>query len=98
MAAMGHDPIGVLERPTALPGLSALRAGPDRYINTNERPPPSVADAAADPDLVQTVFEVAGSFGWTEGRLAGSRWTDWLPPVPTSFPPPLPPRTRALPG
>ena len=56
----------------ALPAMTALRGNTDRYVVTGERPPPSIADAAADPELVPVVAEVAGTFGWTEGRLAGT--------------------------
>jgi predicted phosphodiesterase len=96
IVALGHDPLGVLERVAALPALSALRGNTDRYVLTNERPPPSIADAAGRPELVRVVAEVAGSFGWTEGRLAGSRWVDWLDALPTQFRRHLPDGTRVL--
>jgi predicted phosphodiesterase len=96
IVAMGYDPVGVLERIDALPVVSALRGNTDRYILTGERPPPSLADAAADPELVRVVSEVAGSFGWTEGRLAGSPWIDWLRALPTQFRRTLPDGTRVL--
>ena len=96
IVALGFDPVGVLERIHALPGVSALRGNTDRYVLTGERPPPSIADAAADAALVPVVSEVAGSFGWTEGRLAGSPWIDWLRALPTDFRRTLPDGTRVL--
>ena len=96
IVALGHDPIGVLERLHALPAMIALRGNTDRYVVTGERPPPSIEDAATDPELVRTVAEVAGSFGWTEGRLAGTRWIDWLRDLPTHFRRTLPDGTRVL--
>jgi predicted phosphodiesterase len=96
IVALGHDPVGVLERIAALPGLSVLRGNTDRYVLTSERPPPSFADAAADPNLVPVVAEIAGSFAWTQGRLADSRWTDWLTELPETFRRTLPDGTRVL--
>jgi len=96
IVALGHDPVGVLERLHDLPSMTALRGNTDRYVVTGERPPPSIEEAAADPELVRVVAEVAGSFGWTEGRLAGSRWVDWLRELPTHFRRTLPDGTRVL--
>jgi predicted phosphodiesterase len=96
IVALGPDPIGVLERIHALPAMTALRGNTDRYVVTGERPPPSIADAIADADLVPIVAEVAGSFAWTAGRLAGSRWTESLADLPTEFRRTLPDGTRVL--
>jgi predicted phosphodiesterase len=96
IVALGHDPVGVLERLHDLAALSALRGNTDRYVVTGERPPPSLADAAGNPELVPIVAEVAGSFGWTEGRLAGTPWVDWLDGLPAQLRRTLPDGTRVL--
>jgi predicted phosphodiesterase len=96
IVALGHDPVGVLDRLHALPSMTALRGNTDRYVVTGERPPPSTEEAIADPALVRVVAEVAGSFGWTEGRLAGSTWIEWLARLPTHFRRTLPDGTRVL--
>ena len=96
IVAMGHDPVGLLERLHALPAMTALRGNTDRYVLTGERPSPSLADALADPDLVPVLAEVAGSFAWTEGRLAGTPWNEWLAGLPTHFRRTLPDGTRVL--
>jgi len=96
LAAMGHDPVGTLERLAELPGLSALRGNTDRYIVTGERPPPSLDDARRDPDMIPVIAEVAGSFAWSEGRLAETPWIGWLRDLPTSFRRTLPDGTRVL--
>jgi predicted phosphodiesterase len=96
IVAMGPDPIGVLDRIAAFPTVSVLRGNTDRYVLTGERPPPSVADAAADPDLVPVVAEIAGSFAWTEGCIADSPWVQWLTELPLTFRRTLPDGTRVL--
>jgi diadenosine tetraphosphatase ApaH/serine/threonine PP2A family protein phosphatase len=45
---------------------------------------------------VPVIAEVAGTFGWTEGRLAGTRWMQWLADLPTQFRRSLPDGTRVL--
>lgn len=96
IVALGHDPVGVLERLHALPAMTALRGNTDRYVVTGERPPPSIADAVEDPELVLVVAEVAGTFAWTEGQLAGTQWREWLAGLPTRFRRTLPDGTRVL--
>ena len=43
LVALGHDPIGVVERLASLPGLSLVRGNTDRYVVTGDRPPPTTA-------------------------------------------------------
>jgi hypothetical protein len=40
LAAIGYDPVGVLERLVALPNVQFARGNTDRYLVTGERPPP----------------------------------------------------------
>ena len=96
LVALGPDPVGVVERLVALPSLSVLRGNTDRYVVTGERPPPSLAEAAADPELVRVIMEVAGSFAWTAGYMAAAGLTDWLDALPARFTRTLPDGTRVL--
>jgi predicted phosphodiesterase len=96
LAAIGHDPIAVMERLAALPNARFARGNTDRYLVTGERPPPSVKQAQADPRLVPQVIEVAQSFAWTQGRLAGTRWLNWLSALPLEQRLTLPDGTRLL--
>jgi predicted phosphodiesterase len=96
IVALGHDPVGVLERLTALPKPMFIRGNTDRYVVTGERPPPSEHDAIADPALVPVIAEVAGSFGWTAGYLAATGWIEWLAALPTEHRRTLPDGTRVL--
>lgn len=44
-SALGHGPVDVLERVTALPNVSFTRGNTDRYIITGERPGPTLEEA-----------------------------------------------------
>ena len=52
LVAVGHDPVGVLERLTALPNVQYVRGNTDRYVVSGDRPPLTLADAAANPSLI----------------------------------------------
>ncbi len=96
LVALGHDPIGTLDRITTLPGVEIIRGNTDRYIVSGERPPPSPDDAARDPRLVPVVAEIAASFAWTAGCVSAGGWTPWLEALPTEVRGTLPDGTRLL--
>ncbi len=96
LVALGHDPIGVVERLASLPGLSLVRGNTDRYVVTGDRPPPTTAETIADPALVPVITEVAGSFAWTAGCMSAAGLVPWLDAPPTHFRRTLPDGTRAL--
>jgi len=95
LVALGHDPVGVLERISVLPGV-VIRGNTDRYVLTGERPPPRAEDAARDPSLAPVVAEVAGSFAWTVERVTAGGWTGWLERLPREVRTTLPDGTRLL--
>ena len=82
LAAIGPEPASVLERMAALDSARFVRGNTDRYTVTGERPPPSVADARADPDLVPLLADIEASFAWTKGYLSGRGWLGWLEALP----------------
>jgi predicted phosphodiesterase len=96
LVALGPDPVGVLERLTALPNPMFIRGNTDRYVVTGERPPPTPAAVRADPDLVPVAVEIAGSFAWTAGCLTATGWTEWIAALPTEHRRVLPDGTRVL--
>jgi predicted phosphodiesterase len=96
LVALGHDPVGVVERISSLPAARVIRGNTDRYVVTGERPPPAVQEAMTDPDLVPIVAEVAASFAWTAGCMTVSGWTAWLADLPTEHRSTLPDGTRVL--
>lgn len=96
LVAIGYDPVGVLERLCALPGLRVLRGNTERYVLTGDRPPPTESDARHDPRLMPQLIEVARSFAWTNGFLSAAGWTDWLESLPAHLRAQLPDGTRLL--
>jgi predicted phosphodiesterase len=96
LVALGPDPVGVVERLRALPRVSLLRGNTDRYVVTGERPPPTLAAAVADPELVPILAEVAGSFAWTAGYMQAAELIPWLEGLPLRFTRTLPDGTRVL--
>lgn len=96
LVALGPDPIGVLERLTALPRVHYTRGNTDRYIVSGERPRPSLDDVRADPSLLPTLIEIAGSFAWTQGAVTAGGWLEWLKTQPLELSLTLPDGTRVL--
>jgi predicted phosphodiesterase len=96
LAAIGHDPVGALERLVPLPGVRFVRGNTDRYVVTGDRPRPHLADAQQDPSLVPLLVEVANTFAWAQGALATNGWLDWLAALPLEDRFELPDGTRVL--
>src|SRR5688572_21341397 len=96
LVALGPDPIGVLERLAALPNLQCVRGNTDRYVCSGDRPPPTAADVGANPGLLPTLVEVAGTFAWTQGAVTAAGWLAWLKGLPLELPAVLPDGARFL--
>ena len=96
LVALGHDPVGVLERLVALPEVRYVRGNTDRYVVVGDRPPPTFADVAADPRRIATLVEIAGTFAWTQGALSVTGWLDWLQRLPLELHITLPDGTDLL--
>jgi predicted phosphodiesterase len=96
LCAIGYDPVGVLERITALPNATVIRGNADRYVTTGERPPPTLEQTIETPALISIFADVAGSFGWTQGYLEARGWLDWLKKLPLENRLVLPDGTRVL--
>jgi predicted phosphodiesterase len=82
LVALGHDPVGVLQRITALPGVEIIGGNTDRYVVTGDRPGPFADDAARDPALIPVLAEVSATFAWTAGFVRAAGWTPWLADLP----------------
>jgi putative phosphoesterase len=96
LAAIGPDPIGVLERLTELSEAEFVRGNTDRYLVTGERPPPSVEECEADPSQWRRFAEVASSISWTQGAVTVAGWREWLADLPLERRFVLPDSTRVL--
>ena len=82
LAAIGPEPVAVLEALAALENVTVVRGNTDRYIVTGEGPPPTLAQAQADPRLVDLHARVKASFAWTRGFVTAAGWFDWLAGLP----------------
>lgn len=96
LVAIGHDPVGTLERLTRLPNVRFVRGNTDRYIFAEDRPFPSMAETEIDIRLMPILVEVAGSMAWTQGALNAKGWLDWLAQLPLEMEVTLPDGTRFL--
>ena len=96
LVAIGPQPIAVLERLTTLPNVRFTYGNTDRYITTGERPPPSLADVAADPSRLLAFEEVAQTMAWTQGAVTATGWLPFLDTLPLEQRLTLPNGTRLL--
>jgi predicted phosphodiesterase len=96
LVAIGHDPVGVLARVTQLPNVRFVRGNTDRYVFAGDRPPPTLAEAKADPKLLPILVEVAETFAWTQGVLTANEWLEWLAQLPIEIEAVLPDGTKLL--
>jgi len=85
LAALGYDPVTVIERLVALPGIRFVHGNTDRYVVTGERPPPTLEDVQADPSLLPLLIGVAQSLAWTQGAVTATGRLNWLAELPLQF-------------
>ena len=81
-SAIGPEPVAVLERVASLTALRVTRGNTDRYVVTDDRPPPDLAAVHADPALIPTYAGIASSIAWTRGFVTAHGWFDWLERLP----------------
>jgi predicted phosphodiesterase len=83
LAAIGPEPVRVLERLAELEGIRIVRGNTDRYVVTGEGPDPTLHAASSDADLVELYARVTASFAWTRGFVTAAGWFEWLRDLPT---------------
>lgn len=98
VAAVGYDPVGVIERLVALPRARFVRGNTDRYTVTGAWPmrAPSAEDVQKDPAKLHQMLLIARSFAWTRGAITQAGWFDWLAGLPLEQRQTLPDGTRML--
>lgn len=96
IVALGPDPVGVLQRLSALKNCYCIRGNTDRYVVTGARPAPFPADLGADSEMIRIFAEVAGTFAWTQGAITVTGWFDWLSKLPLERYATLPDGTKCL--
>ena len=95
-AAIGYDPVGVLERITDLPAARFIHGNTDRYLVTGELPWLQLEEAIRDLAHARTYVQVARSFAWTTGAVGATGWLSWFKDLPLDFRFILPDGTRVL--
>lgn len=96
LVAIGPRPVQVLERLNSLPKLHVVRGNTDRYVCHGDRPPPTVEQARAEPELIQNLLEMEADFAWTQGAVTVSGWFAWLDALPLEHRCELPDGSRVL--
>src|SRR5574339_501576 len=64
LVALGPDPVGVLQRLSALSNCKFIRGNTDRYVVTSDRPPPFPSELGQDSEMIRIFAEVTGTFAW----------------------------------
>lgn len=95
-AAIGYDPLGVLQRITGLNNARFVRGNTDRYIHTGELPWRPLHEVVHDLSLARTYLQVASSFAWTRGAVGATGWLPWFRELGLDMRLTLPDGTRVL--
>src|SRR5687767_12296584 len=82
LVAIGLQPVETAELIANLPSVSVTRGNTERYVLTDDRPPPGPADVIADSTLLPLYSVIQRSFAWTAGALAACGWLPWLRELP----------------
>lgn len=96
LAAIGFDPIGVLERLRHLANATIIHGNTERYLLTGHAPGPTTADCQTNPALWPARVETAASFAWSQGAVSAAGWLPWLNKLPLEHRFLLPDGTRIL--
>jgi putative phosphoesterase len=95
-AAIGFDPLGVMERITNLSNAVFIRGNADRLAATLSEMDPWNAEVEKDPEMLPVLIQVNRSFSWTNGALASAGWLPWFSELPLERRFTLPDGTRVL--
>jgi predicted phosphodiesterase len=96
LVALGHDPIGVMQRLAALPKARFVRGNTDKYVLTDEHPGPSLVEIQNDLPRLKQRIRMVSSISWTAGAVAASGYLPILEALPLEMRAVLPDGTRVL--
>jgi predicted phosphodiesterase len=96
LVAIGPEPARTLEMLADLSNAHITRGNSERYVLTDDRPPPHPDDVIARPELFGLYSLVQRSFAWTAGAVAAHGWLDWLHALPLEVRLVLPDGTAVL--
>ncbi len=95
LAALGHDPVGAMDRLAALPGARFVRGNTDRLTLTGLSEALVRERLAREPERLSEVLEESATHAWTRGALSAGH-LDWLARLPLELRATLPNGTRVL--
>ena len=95
-AAIGPDPVGVLERLSALPQAHFIRGNTDRLVAWLNEFDQYTKEGVEDPAILPVIIQVNRSFAWTAGALTAAGWLPWMADLPLEMRATLPDGTRVL--
>lgn len=96
LAAIGHDPVGALERLTHLPNIHFVRGNTDRYLVTGELPLPKIEGDHIEISLLPHLLGLASTLAWTKGAVTAAGWLPFLDDLCVEHHTILPDNTRLL--
>ena len=96
LVAIGPDPVATVELIANLPRVTVTYGNTERYVLTDDRPPPHPAEVIAEPQLLPLFALIQRSFAWTGGALAAHGWLGWLRDLPLEVRAVLPDGTTVL--
>lgn len=82
LVAIGPDPVSTLELLANLPAVQITTGNTERYVLTEDRPPPHPEEVLARPELLDLYGVIQRSFAWTAGAVAAHGWLNWLSDLP----------------
>ena len=96
LVAIGPDPVRTIEMIANLARVEIITGNTERYLLTEDRPPPHPEEVAADPKLLPLYAAIQRSFAWTAGALSAHGWAEWLDSLDLDMRIQLPDGTRVL--
>jgi predicted phosphodiesterase len=95
-AAIGPDPLGVLERLKTLPATTFIRGNTDRLVVDIDDLWTVTPEELDNPGFIDLFARVNRSFGWTAGAITAAGWRDWFNQLPLNKRFTLPDGTQVL--
>lgn len=96
LAALGHDPVRVIESLNQLPNARFVRGNTDGYLVKGGPPLPPVESKMNDKQGLRDYMHAVANFAWTQGALTLTGWMSWLETLPLEMRLTLPDGTRFL--
>lgn len=96
LAAIGHDPVRVLESLNQLPGVAFVRGNTETYLSSGKPPVPPLETLQKEPGRIPAALHLTASFAWTAGALTTTGWMPWIRALPLEMRHTLPDGARVL--